>query len=271
MRQLVCAFGGSSRERSRAARRVAERGCQLGHSWNAPIFRYAAPGFSGRSQRHVMRKAVVEPLAPVRDGISLAERGLHPDPVVAQLDRAGGRVVGRRCSRLRDRSGRGASDRSGSRPRRFPGRAGNPCAGTGCRARKRGRCHGRRGSGDGRRAERVRPFVLSSSRLPASVKPVFGTSMSVSLAVRSLEPPDCAAIDDATITDLIRGRRTPARPRSHHVLTFRRLCGQAALAVGTLLCRVLTPATTCPLENPSQAPGLFVRGRHRNLSRERNP
>src|SRR5262249_54950142 len=52
------------------------------------------------------------------------------------------RPRGRRCRRRPGRSGRGASDRSGSRPGRCPGPGGSPCGGSGCRRRgppRRGR------------------------------------------------------------------------------------------------------------------------------------
>src|SRR6478609_10000715 len=40
-----------------------------------------------------MREAVVEPLAPMRGGISVAKEGSHPDFAVTHLDRAGRHVV----------------------------------------------------------------------------------------------------------------------------------------------------------------------------------
>ena len=40
-----------------------------------------------------MREAVMEPLAPMRGGVGVTERGLHPDLAVAHLDREGRRVV----------------------------------------------------------------------------------------------------------------------------------------------------------------------------------
>ena len=40
-----------------------------------------------------MREAVRKPLAPVRGGIGMTERGLHPDVAVAHLDRADRHVV----------------------------------------------------------------------------------------------------------------------------------------------------------------------------------
>ena len=38
-------------------------------------------------------KAVIEPLAPVRGGVGVTERGLHPELSVTHLDREGRRVV----------------------------------------------------------------------------------------------------------------------------------------------------------------------------------
>jgi hypothetical protein len=45
-------------------------------------------------EAEVMCEAVRKALPPVRDGIGVTERGLHPDLPVAQLDRAHRHVVG---------------------------------------------------------------------------------------------------------------------------------------------------------------------------------
>ena len=47
----------------------------------------------GDDEPNVMCKAVIEPPAPVRGGIGMAERGLHPDIAAAHFDRADGRVI----------------------------------------------------------------------------------------------------------------------------------------------------------------------------------
>jgi hypothetical protein len=47
----------------------------------------------GDDEPDIVGEAVLEPLAPVRGGIGMAERGLHPDLAVAQLHRAGRNVV----------------------------------------------------------------------------------------------------------------------------------------------------------------------------------
>ena len=47
----------------------------------------------GDDEADVVREAVVEAPAPVRNRVGVAERGLHPDLAVAHLDRAGRRVV----------------------------------------------------------------------------------------------------------------------------------------------------------------------------------
>jgi hypothetical protein len=41
-----------------------------------------------------VRKAIVKSPTPVRGGIGMAERGLHPDLAIANLDRTGWGVVG---------------------------------------------------------------------------------------------------------------------------------------------------------------------------------
>jgi hypothetical protein len=47
----------------------------------------------GDDEAEVVREAVRKPLTPVRHGIGMTERGLHPDLPVAHLDRAGRYVV----------------------------------------------------------------------------------------------------------------------------------------------------------------------------------
>ena len=47
----------------------------------------------GDDEAEDLREAVVKPLTPMRGGIGMTERGLHPDLAVAHLDRADRHVV----------------------------------------------------------------------------------------------------------------------------------------------------------------------------------
>ena len=47
----------------------------------------------GDDKAKVVGEAVREPLAPMRGGIGVIKRGLHPDLAIAQFDREGRRVV----------------------------------------------------------------------------------------------------------------------------------------------------------------------------------
>ena len=95
--------------------------------------RWVAAGGLGNDEAEVVGEAVRKPLMPVRGGIGMSERGLHPDVTIAHLDRADRRVV---CAEVE-----GAATfeieasvmpvtRSRCRPRRCRARAGSPCAGT---------------------------------------------------------------------------------------------------------------------------------------------
>jgi hypothetical protein len=47
----------------------------------------------GDDEAEIMGEAVCEPLMPVRGGIGMTKRGLHPDLAITHLDRTGRRVV----------------------------------------------------------------------------------------------------------------------------------------------------------------------------------
>ena len=47
----------------------------------------------GDDEAEVVREAVRKPLMPVRGGIGMTERGLHPDFAIAHLDRADRHVI----------------------------------------------------------------------------------------------------------------------------------------------------------------------------------
>ena len=106
-------------------------------------------------------EAVGEPPAPVPPGSEAAECRLHPDLAGADFDRTGRgrrRPKGRTCSRSPAQIARDANGSSGCHPARCPGRAGSPCAGSGCRGRRPARPRGSEGPARAGRAERSVPW-----------------------------------------------------------------------------------------------------------------
>ena len=96
----------------------------------------------GDDEAEVVGEAVFKPLTPVRGGIGMTERRLHPDVAIAHLDRADRYVVRPKiegAATFEIEAGVVPMAGQDAVRRRCRARAGSPCAGNDCRARRRAR------------------------------------------------------------------------------------------------------------------------------------